>query len=93
MPPGCPIPDQTMQKLTNGHKKIEEIMGQMECPKNFECVMNGFQQLCKARDFGVEGFAYCLEENPPLCSFALPFGFAFICRCTLRVHIAKNIGI
>ena len=73
-------------------QKIEEIKGKMECPKGFKCLDSGFEGLCKARDFGVDGFLYCLEDKPFLCAFALPFSFIYLCRCPLRVFIKKKIG-
>ncbi len=72
-------------------RKLEAIIEQMECPKSFQCAENGFAQLCNARDFGVGGFLYCLEDPPLQCPFALPFGFAYVCRCPLRVFIEKNL--
>jgi hypothetical protein len=72
-------------------RKMEEIKGQMECLKDFMCIENNFENLCKAQDFGVNGFVYCLEDNLP-CNFALSFGFKRICQCPLRVFIAKDIG-
>ncbi|HEX9023667.1 MAG TPA: hypothetical protein VF799_07495 [Geobacteraceae bacterium] len=72
-------------------QKLEEIIEQMECPKNFLCAKNGFEHLCKARDFGVRGFLYCLEDTPQQCPFAIPFGFIHICRCPLRVFVEKNL--
>ncbi|MBL7065696.1 MAG: hypothetical protein ISS49_16065 [Anaerolineae bacterium] len=35
-------------------ERIEGILGQMDCPKNFQCADSGFENLCKARDFGLE---------------------------------------
>ncbi len=73
-------------------EKLKEIMEQMECHKDFQCSRNGFERLCKARDFGVGNFLYCLEENPMTCNFAISFGFTYICRCPLRVFIEKNMA-
>jgi hypothetical protein len=54
-------------------KKIEEIMAGMKCPKGFSCAESGFTRLCKARDFGLDNYLECLEEDPSRCSFAVPF--------------------
>lgn len=72
-------------------KKIDEIMGVMKCPQKFKCTETGFHQLCKARDLGLDKYVECLEENPPACSFALPFGSGHFCKCSLRVHLAKKV--
>jgi len=72
-------------------KKIEEIIAGMQCPKNFKCAENGFENLCRAKDFGVENYLDCLEENPAECPFALSFGNGYLCQCPLRVYIAKKL--
>ncbi len=56
-------------------KKIEEIMAGMKCPKDFVCAESGFTRLCNARDFGLDNYLECLEEDPSRCSFAVPFGY------------------
>ena len=73
-------------------KKIEELMAGMECPKKFECADSGFEQLCKARDFGLDSFLECLEESPSKCTFALSFGSTYFCQCPLRVYLSKALG-
>ena len=72
-------------------KKIEEIMSGMQCPKDFQCAKSGFERLCKARDFGLKNYLECLEENPPTCPFALPFGYGHFCQCPLRVYLSKKL--
>jgi len=73
-------------------KKIEDIMGQMQCPKDFKCANLGFENLCRARDFGLEDYLECLEANPSQCRFALPFGEAHFCQCPLRVDLSKKLN-
>ena len=51
-------------------QKIEEILGQMKCPKRFKCAENGLDQLCQARDVGLDKYLECLEDNPTQCKFA-----------------------
>lgn len=36
-------------------KKIEEIIGEMQCPKNFNYAKSGFEVLCKAKDMEGNG--------------------------------------
>lgn len=71
--------------------KCNEIMRQMQCSKSFTCIESDFDNLCKARDFGPEDYVECLEDYPALCEFSLPFGNAHLCRCALRVYIAKKL--
>jgi hypothetical protein len=73
-------------------KKIEEIMGELRCPKDFKCAKNGFKQLCKARYFELVKHLECLEDNPAQCKFALSFGYTYICICPLRAFLAEKIG-
>ena len=72
-------------------KEIEEILGQMQCPKNFICYESGLETLCRARDIGVEMFLECMEEDPKRCSFSVPLGVASLCQCSLRIYIAKKL--
>ena len=72
-------------------KQIEEIIGGMDCAKDFICCEANFANVCKAEDIGIESFLKCLEENPQQCQFALPFGNAYFCQCPLRVYIAKKL--
>ena len=72
-------------------KKIEEIIGGMQCPKNFKCAEGGFERLCAAEDTGLEGYLICLDEKPWACSFSLAFGQRHFCRCPLRVYLAKEL--
>ncbi len=72
-------------------RRIEELIGQMQCPKGFKCAESGFEDLCKAKDFGLDNYLECLEDNPSVCSFALPFGNTHFCQCPLRVFLAKKL--
>ena len=72
-------------------KRIAEIAGSMQCPENFKCAESGLENLCRAKDFGVEEYLDCLEEKPEACSFASSFASGHLCRCSLRVYIAKNL--
>ncbi len=74
-------------------QKIEEIIGGMQCPKNFKCAEKGFKHLCRAKHFGIsiEDYLECLEAKPWECSFALAFGKGYFCHCPLRVYLAKKL--
>jgi hypothetical protein len=73
-------------------EKIEAIIGKMSCPKMFKCADSGFEKLCKARDFGVQSYLDCLDENSDECPFALPFGDGYLCQCPLRVFLSKKLN-
>ena len=75
----------------NTDSQIKGIMADFKCPKDFICYKSGFKKLCKAKDIGLEEFLECLEENPWECVFSLSFGYSHLCRCPLRIYIAKKL--
>ncbi len=72
--------------------EVDEIITRTECPKGFECRNLAYDQICKAKDIGIESFLECLEEDSRDCPFTLPFGNSFLCQCPLRVYLAKRFG-
>ena len=73
-------------------KRIQEIIGGMQCPKDFLCAQRGFEGLCKARDIGLKNSLVCLEENQVTsCGFLLLLGRDRFCQCPLRVYLKKNL--
>ena len=79
--------------MTDGHrKKIEKIIGQLTCPKNFRCVESDVERLCEARDVGLADHLECLEPVPTDCPFALRLDDGCLCRCPLRVYLAKELA-
>ena len=74
-------------------RQLEEIMAGMECMRGFDHCKDGFENLCEAKDRGMEGYVDCLEEKPVTCGFAVPFGEGVFCKCPVRVYIAKNLRI
>ena len=82
-------------------KKIEELMEEVQCTKDFSCVQSelkelckiadlDWDELCKVTDLGWEDYV-CLEESPPECSFASHFGDSYFCKCALRIYICKHL--
>jgi hypothetical protein len=72
-------------------KQITQIMGDMHCPKKFRCAESGFEDLCKAKDGGLENYLDCLEKNSSSCLFALSFGYGHFCQCPLRIYLCKKM--
>ncbi|MFC1888916.1 hypothetical protein ACFL4G_04080 [Thermodesulfobacteriota bacterium] len=72
-------------------KKIQEIIGDMECPYAFRCAEAGFAELCETQDVSLDRYLLCLEEAPQNCKFHLSFGESHFCRCPLRVYLAKEL--
>jgi len=82
-----------MQIEKSHKKKIEKIMEQMKCSKDFKCIDSRFTNLCKAKDIGMESYLECLEANTKNCEFTLPFGYRQFCKCPLRVYLAKECSL
>jgi len=80
-------------KIEQSHQRqIEEIMSGMKCSKEFICYKSGLKQLCNTKDIGIEAYVECLEKTPPYCSFAFPFASVHLCKCPMRVFIAKEFN-
>jgi hypothetical protein len=76
---------------TMKNKQIERIIGQIKCPKGFECYKSGFENLCKAEDIGLNNFLLCLEERAlAQCLFSVSLGGRTYCECPVRVYICKR---
>ena len=45
---------------------------------------------CRVFDIGVPQFAECLQEGPSTCSYALPFGYCFLCKHPRLDEIIEN---
>ena len=73
-------------------KRLEEIIDRLECPKDFMCYKSGFSSLCKAKDIGMETFLDCLNEKSYDCKFSIYTGKYYICKCPLRIYVAKKLG-
>ncbi len=71
-------------------QKLEEIIGDLQCPKDFICYRSGLEELCKAEDIGQESFLVCREEGGKRCKFSVNYGAGLFCKCPLRIYIAKE---
>ena len=45
---------------------------------------------CRAADIGVGHLAECLRVGPNFCSYALPFGYCFLCQHPLIDEIVAQ---
>ena len=73
-------------------KKIEQIMGEIECPKDFICVKDTCGRLCRVRKSEFNEHLECLEKNPEQCPFAVPLINRHICICQMRMHILQELN-
>jgi len=72
-------------------KKIEKLMGEIQCPKDFKCVKDNFACLCQVRKFGSDEHLECFEKNPSLSPFAVSFINRHICICQMRMYIIQKL--
>jgi hypothetical protein len=73
-------------------EEIEKIAGKIQCPKDFACHASGFEDMCSAKDVGLDQYLLCLEEHSQInCPFSVRFGNDTYCECPLRVYICKKL--
>ncbi len=81
-------------EITPEHKgPIEQIISEMECPKDFICYESGFENLSKIKLIADGERIVCLGENPLRCKFTLCYGSLTLCQCPLRNYVAKNFNM
>jgi predicted RNase H-like nuclease (RuvC/YqgF family) len=72
--------------------QVVEFMGELKCPKDFQCYKRKYEKLCKTEYFGETKILHCLEEAPQSCTFALSYKDTYYCQCPLRIFIAEEMG-
>jgi len=70
--------------------QIEQIVKQMNCPRDFECYKSDFDNLSDVGIVGDAKMVECIEESAQTCEFGFPFGLGVLCKCPLRNYIAKH---
>jgi hypothetical protein len=45
---------------------------------------------CRVVDIGIQNFGECLKDGPSTCSYALPFGYCFLCSHPRVDEIIEN---
>ena len=45
---------------------------------------------CRVVDIGIKDFGECLKDGPSTCSYALPFGYCFLCSHPRVDEIIEN---
>jgi len=71
--------------------EITAIKENMECSRGFECLRNGFQNLCRESNFSGGDYPECKEKAD--CLFKSDYGFLYLCRCPLRMYMFSRIKI
>ena len=83
-------PKKTRKPRESRQTKIKKIISKIECSKDFQCYESKFKNLCRVKDIGLKSFLLCLEENHD-CNFSIFFIDEYLCKCPLRVYIAKEL--
>gem|GEM_PF-6632455 len=73
-------------------RHIGETICRMERPKSFRCYESRLTTLCRARDVALKSHLEYLEKQSERCSFPVPLGHAFYCRCAVRIYVANALG-
>ena len=84
------IGKKTRKPRETRQKKIKKIINTIQCSKDFKCYESKFKELCEAKDIGLKSFLLCLEETRD-CNFSVYFIDEYLCKCPLRVFIAKEL--
>jgi hypothetical protein len=79
-----------MANSDESKRQIEKIMAEIECPFEFQCYQSDSPDICSAKDIGLPDFILCCEEVPHECQFSIPFGHQHLCKCPLKIYLAKN---
>jgi hypothetical protein len=70
-------------------QRMEELL--KDCPKDRKVSKTEFGIPCKTKDVGLGSFFECLEKNPYTCRSHLRFGDLSLCKCPIRISIAKEL--
>ena len=72
-------------------QEVQEVMCEIELPKDFRYYKPGVGFTCKAKDVGMVSYLRCLEEHPLECKFSVGFfGDRYYCSCSARIYVAKT---
>ena len=82
------------------HKEVRDIMDNMSCQLDFVCYKSPLDDICKA-EYNEHSLVCKISEMPSDksilfddCTYRSYLGTAhksYICRCPLRIYIAKNL--
>jgi hypothetical protein len=83
-----------MEAMSPEHiRGIKVILGSMKCSQDFRCIKSGYQNVCKAKDVGLENALECLEPNSWDCEFSTKTRSSVLCKCPLRVYLTKTVAM
>jgi len=71
---------------------LERLKSVTRGDKKYVCLERPREELCAARDLGMEHFLACLVTAQHKCRHAFPFGKGRFCRCPIRVYLENSTG-
>ena len=74
----------------NFKSAIKRIMKKTVCVKDYRCYTSGFADLCRAEYIGMDSYILCVD-NIQKCNFSLFFVDEYLCKCPVRIYIAKEL--
>lgn len=72
--------------------KIKKLISKHKCSKKFVCYSSKFKDLCNAKDIGMQSYLLCLEKDPQNCDFSFFFIDEYLCKCSIRICIKKELN-
>lgn len=84
--------EQTDDMRQQNNSLIEKLVAAFQCPKDFICYRSGFEMLCKAEDIGLRTYLKCIDIEAQTCVFSSASGDSYLCKCPLRIYLAKEIN-
>ena len=69
---------------------IEKLETKFHCPKDFKCYRSRFAGLCNAKVLNSGKYLECIDDDAPNCIFSLLQNNLYLCKCPLRIYLAKE---
>lgn len=74
-------------------QKIEKLMEELECPRDFVCYKQHPEHILKAQGSSYSMFTLeCFQKRDIHCQFVLGYGYTYYCRCPTVSKIAKTLN-
>ncbi len=82
-----------MELTPEQEQTVHRIMKGVDCPKDFRCHGDGFENLCRAIVYQGADLVQCQSLRSQKCPMSYVFcGDIRFCTCQLRKYIALELG-
>lgn len=79
-----------METIQSQDVKLQEIIKDVDCEKDFACLKSDLNQVSKVKIPEEGSFLECQKQHNETCSFSLPCDDKVFCLCPVRIYIAKK---